>query len=63
MVPSDTPASGSRGDLPLPDYDRLPLASQLNRTPVIKPREPGEAPTSIPMRTAGDASGTPGPSE
>jgi hypothetical protein len=31
MVPSDTSASGSRGDLPLPDYDHLPLASLIQR--------------------------------
>ena len=31
MVPSDTPASGSRADLPLPDYDHLPLPSLIQR--------------------------------
>jgi hypothetical protein len=31
MVPSDNSASGSRADLPLPDYDHLPLASLIQR--------------------------------
>jgi hypothetical protein len=31
MVPSDAPASGSRADLPLPDYDHLPLPSLIQR--------------------------------
>jgi hypothetical protein len=31
MVPSDASPSGSRDDLPLPDYDHLPLASLIQR--------------------------------
>jgi hypothetical protein len=31
MVPSDASPSRSRDDLPLPDYDHLPLASMIQR--------------------------------